>query len=547
MRTESDALASGRKIFTIDPWTYYDYKNSFGTNLHKGSAAVPTWVGDHARRLQAYKLLESYYRTAAREWLNYEMSLEERTLRREYGDPATIVDQSLASLLGIDQSIIVDEATTENPDPAAEDQFNLLTEWAELEQFELKVLECEENAVKLGDGCYVIGWDEDVKRPRVTVYDPGFYFPVLDDTEASDQYPNRIHIAWEYKDDDDESYVRRITYDLRDRDDGGTQSLPWNDDTTTKTCYLTDGVWPLKGEKATDPDMFTRGRGNLTVDDLDLEIDFIPVIHIPNDGIRAEHYGKSVMAHVMQIFDDLVSNDTDLQAASATTGTPPIVLGGVTAPKDDEGNIASYGPGSVLETADGNATVIDTSKSLDALLKMKDSLLSRLSVNSKTPEALLGRVKPNEVPSGIALTLGFTPHIFLVNRMRKVRKVKYGLLFKFVCRFYWQNGDLTDYFPTNMEFGSYLPADESETATLVQTLLTAHAISIETGVAMLVKAGFPIENAVEEVNRINSQNFDAANKMLEATGDAEAVRKQLSLTGLPPIPIEPAPAPTNEL
>ena len=47
------------------------------------------------------------------------------------------------------------------------------------------MLECERNAVKLGDGVYVLGWSSSKNRPVLRVYDPGFssLYGAIDDVE----------------------------------------------------------------------------------------------------------------------------------------------------------------------------------------------------------------------------------------------------------------------------------------------------------------------------------------------------------------------------
>lgn len=527
----------------IDQWTWLDHKPSF-VYQHKNPWTAPSWVGDHHRRLRAYQLLDGYYMNSGRNWMG-DMPDEKRADRREYGDAQTVVNQIVTSLLGIDQSIVVGGDETEQNSEAAKARRTSLMEWADKENFFLKLLECERAAAKLGDSIYVLGWDTELNRPRVTVWDPGFYFPVLDPTEVTDTYPNRVHIAYEYDDeeDDNHTYVRRITWELVEVE---PYDVPWSEDPATKACLMTDATWHVNRLENSVEDFSEEGARYSTyidpdtgeevpLDEVDLGIDFIPVVHIPNTPAGQYHYGQSSLSPVVQIVDDISSADTDLQAASATTGTPPIALSGSSAPKDDDGNITSYGPGTVLETGDGNATVIDTSRSLDALLKYKDALLGRLSVNGRVPESLLGRIKPSEVPSGIALTLSFAPHSSMIQEMRMVREVKYRILFKFVSRMnaLWSEDDVWegDDLPISLKFGTFLPADRKETVDLVVQLLSTKppAVSLETAVRMLVEAGFPIEDAAGEVERIIKRDFDGAEALMAALGDSNVVRDYLGI------------------
>lgn len=560
MNDESTALGQIR----LDTWSYLDFKRKFQFGHTGGgpeNALLPMWVGGHLRRLMAYVILESYYKNVGRLWIGEGTNVfdEHHASRREYGDPKTIVDQIVASLIGETQTLSIPDAEGTDADPDAQDQHDTLSQWMQDENLAIKIVQCERQSVKLGDGVYALGWDDEKERPRLRVYDPGFYFPVLDEDDE-EEFPNKVHIAWEFEEWDPNDprrmirKVRRKTWELVDLPNGGTALYPWNTKRSTKTVMFSDATWNLNDLRGKIENL-DLNRAVFDVDRQDLGIDFIPVIHIPcrvNEN-EPEHFGTSALAAVLQVFDDLVSTDTDLQAASATTGTPPIALSGASAPKDSEGNVRSYGPGTVWETGDGTATVIDTSHSLDALTAYKNDLLSRLAVNSHVPEALLGRIKPNEVPSGIALTLSFTPHTSMIREMRLLRHSKYALMMKFVSRFFQQNGDLADVFPATIKFGSYLPSDQTETQTLVQNLLNAKAISRETAIRMLMEAGFPIDDAVTELNAIQANDFDGADKLLTATGDVPATREYLQMEPLSadilaapapaPAPLPPGPAP----
>jgi hypothetical protein len=554
----------------IDQWTYYDYKSTFsGTGVSTmGMGLAPVWVPSwHRRRLQAYKLLESYYRNSAREWLDASIVDEkDKMARREYGDPEVLTEAALASLIGSDQSIVVPDADQENPDDGgpATDELEVLLAWAEQERFMQKIIEMERTTIRLGDGCLVLGWDEAKGRPRLNVYDPGFYFPVLDEEDMSDEdYPRTVHIAYEYETHVDgrlRRYIRKMTwrlgpigmhdasgYSVQDAamgilfeseqltDTGEiTRLYPWNTDPVSETCYYSDAVWELSQSVTFLQDLDV-SNADVRAYNVDLQIDFIPVVHVPNTVSWKEHYGVPTIARVMQLLDDVISTDTDLQASSAITGTPPIAVSGAVLPKDSDGKVKTYGPGTLWETGDGNATMIDTSTSLDALLKYKDALLERLAVNSRTPEGLLGRIKPSEVPSGIALALSFSPHSNMIREMRLVRKDKYRLLLKFVVRYFMLNGDLLDYHPAELRFGSYLPADRQEVASIVQQLLTVKAISLDTAVSLLVEAGFPIESQAAEVQNIQENDFAGANDLLNAVGDVQVVRDRLGLGPAQPL------------
>lgn len=527
----------------IDPWSFYDYKPTFPESRGVKGNVLPMWVGEHFRRLSAYNLLEAYYRNSARQWLDVSVvDQDDIDKRREYGDPYVIVQQMVASVLGEDQSIEVDGAEQKEPIEGAVTQKDLLQQWMLDERFLLKMLECERNAQKLGDGVYVIYDDETGLRPRLRCYNPGMYFPVLDEEDANG-WPRRIHIAWEFEktvDGQKRRFVTRATWDLRDLEGAEVREHPWNDDPATVNCWYSKGTWKLDDvRKLDDADLFEDANADWEVQDEDLDIDYLPIIHVPNTVAEEEHFGTSIFGNVMQIFDDLIATDTDLQASSATTGSPPIAVAGANLPVDEEGRVASYGPGTVWQTGDGSATMIDTSRSLDALLKYTDALLKRMSVNARIPESLMGRIKPSEVPSGITLALSFTPHSSTIREMRLVRREKYSLLFKFIARWYMKAGELDDIFDTELQFGAFLPSHKKEVVDLVVQCMSSKppVISLDTAVRMLVEAGFPIEDAVDEVRKIIENDFESASSMLDVVGEPNPVRERL---GLPPLP-EPPP------
>ncbi|MEU8034876.1 hypothetical protein AB0C13_41310 [Streptomyces sp. NPDC049099] len=55
----------------------------------------------------------------------------------------------------------------------------------------------------------------------------------------------------------------------------------------------------------------------------------------------------------------------------------------------------------------------------------------------------------------------------------------------------------------------------------------AAVLSVETGIRMLIDAGYPIDDAQVEVERIQSRAFDAAARLADATGDNAVVRAYL--------------------
>lgn len=557
------AVGVARRL-VVDAWSSLSHKQAIGDGLTPvGSRAwaPPMWAGlENHRRLMAYHLLESYDRSMARRFREAMGYLEQRTIR-EYGDAHMLNRSVLSSVLGATQALVVPGATPadgqENAQlAAAQDWYR---QWWDDERGPLKQRRTERRAVKLGNGILTLGWDPAAGRVRLRDYDPGWYFPAW--RPGDEEFPSRVHLAWEIPDPVTgvAESVRRITFDLRDADDGVERTYPWRQGRTLQTCYLTDATFPLKDFTGSDVDELDertavyREDADGPVKDRDLRIDFVPVVNVANTVDDGDGWGEPTVASVAQILDDLSETDTNLQKAASTSAAPVMFVSGAAL----SGGRIAYEPGMIFEAGDGSATLLDTSRSLDALLKAADSLLDRLAVNARVPASVLGRVSPAEVPSGIALALSFGPLAALVADMRLARAEKYRLIYRFARRIALVNQapdvPASDA-PCDMVFGPYLPQDRQAAVAAVRELLgTAGeppAISLETAISMLVAAGLPVDDAKAEVALIRRTNYLAAVQFSDATGDAEAVRELLrdgelpALAGPPPEPpAQPTPIP----
>lgn len=563
----------------LDPWSGLAHKAIIGpgtTEITTNNSLAPTWVGKHARRLNAYRVLAAYLSNIARAFLPSGVPADVRDKHREYGDPAVFVETIVAAVLGEEPEIMVAGASeeptrpTEPEDPgegASEDERaafaeesqafeaamaehaervrefedaqarqEWIDEWARDERFPLLLPECEADAAGLGDGVYVLGWSAEKRRVRVDIYDPGFYFPVLGD---DNEFPNRIHLAWQYEDENDKCFVRRITYDRRRLPEGETVSYPWrepDDPASEWAVYVTDATWPFEEIGDRKVDDFSIEKAEFALDaegneirDLRVGIDFIPVVHIPNTPSRKHHYGTSVITRVAQIFDDLANADSDLEAASGVVGAPPIAVGGHAA---GTGQVKHYGPGTVFFTGDGSMSMLDTSDALDALIKYVESLLKRLSVNGQVPEEIMGRVKASDVPSGITLLLSFGPFRSLIRKMRLVRDDKYRLFFRMVQRLSMVGGALESGpdMEISLRFGAYLPTDLQALVDMIAKLVEAHLMSRQTGIRNLAEAGVEYGDDLNaEADAIQHEDFEGASAIADATADESEAGKYLGL------------------
>jgi hypothetical protein len=524
--------------FTHDLWAPLAHRDVVGeTVLPPGSAS---WVAtEDARRLAAYRVLSAYRDNVARYYLPAHMWVEPdgggksyASKIREYGDPATLVATCRGMVLGADQTIVMPSLDDEDSATLPADQvvFDWLTAWADDEKLRLKLLELEENAVGDGDGIATLGWDPKKNRPRLRIYDPGFYFPDLA-TMGDDEFPTKVHIAWE-ESVNDKQLLRVLTWALVDLDVPVT--YPWADRPSTLECVYSDVTYD---RTRIDPklDVYTltaRSGGQIKVgaDQVRLGVDFIPVVHVPNDAATGTRFfGRSILLLIAHVLDDLLAADTDLALNSELLATPPVKTTGLGA------DGLNGGPGAEWNLPPGaTAELVDTSKALSAQMSMIEHLRDRISTNTRLTAATMGRVAPNDVPSGYALELGFGPTRSLIAELRLVRADKYPMLLRFAARLAQAHnalpaGPLPD---AGIALGPFLPADLAAAVERVAKLLPARAISTLTAVTTLIEAGMSVEDAEAEVARIYAENMEAAVQLVDATGDVNAARDRLGLASV---------------
>ncbi len=562
------------------------------------------------RRLQAYKLLAAYDNNQAGQLAAVagdEAGLERRELGDASKLIDTALGYMLGSEQTIVVPGAEHQGSQDKPTGAAQALAvqGRLREWGEKELLPLRIQQCERAAVRCGDAVYTLAWEPAKGRPALRTIDAGFYFPEWTDDEVdAAEYPARVHFAWELPADERrglKARLRRITYELgpigpatkpgRSKDglplrewaysDAGeavlivgdqvdadtgriTRTYPWAPGRPSGvTCYLTDAEWLLEDLKAGE-DVYNlpsekaayrmRSDGEV-LQALDLMIDFLPVVHVTNTIPDAgEHWGQPSIAKVMQVLDELAATDSDSAAASATTGTPIIGLSGVRLPKDRTTGATlplQVRAGTVWSLSEGGSMdTLDTSAQLAELRARVDHLLDRVAGNSRLTSSGLGTLDPSAVPSGYALQLALGPLDALVSAMRLARAHKYALLFKMVCRLHqagqaegWPAGETL---PAKLVWGPHTPTDRAAVLDEVTKGFQAGVLSLETSVRMLADAGYPIEDATQEVKRIQARAFVAAVALADATADNGAVREYLGLPkASPEIPKVPMPAPAN--
>lgn len=581
-------LFSSAKDAVIDAWSWLNYKPLYSDSLGMPNRrafpeAHATWVpAADERRLAAYKLLTAYDNNQVAELSAFRDGDDARE-RREFGDPSMFVDTITSHVLGDEQTLTVpgaeqaaDGATADAA--TAERVQTLLREWADEELLPMRLLQAERKAVGLGDGVLLLHWDADKQRVRVKTFDPGFYFPVLDEDSDGSDFPDRVHFAWELPEDKKRrlpARLRRITYhldwirpqtangvdrtgrpvratvmsdptddqpeqpllgrgDLLDAGGSMTRMYPWSEQPSYKTVYLTDAIWELGDLKGPvdiddlpmDKARFATNAQGEVLDHLDMLIDFLPIIHVPNTVPPAgEHWGQSSLAKVLQVFDELSGSDTDSSRASATTGSPILAISGKALNGQQQ---YTAGPGLVLTLGEGGTiTAVDTSANLSELRSHVSELKDRAATTARIPAVALGMGDPAQFDSGYQLELALGPLDSLISAMRLARDHADRLLPKFVQRLF-QAGQHPDWvglpvLPAKLMRGAYTPTDKAAVLEEVTKARSAGLISLETAIRRLQDIGWPIEDLEQEIKQIEARAFEDARNLADALGNPEEV------------------------
>lgn len=585
----------------LDIYAPLSHKEAMGGKAGKGSLA-PTWVPEiEWRRLTAYKILKALGLNCERFYLPSHVPEASRDQRREYGDADLLVDRIRAGVIGDGPEIVVEGADVDLPDepdlppapeepeagegdestvrrrvfearqarwrdqveeivtdweqawadlPSLQERQDWLREWADDEGYWSKLHEGEGDTVELGDGVYTLAWSAEKQRPILRVYDPGFYFPVLTDDQTDEDFPTKVHIAWEFVGEDHKQYIRRLTWELVP---GEARSLPWNTDSSDVTCLFSDGTWEMREIGPNGLFDLSEDSGAVTwaatedgteARELDLGLDFIPVVHVPNTPASRTHFGQSALLVVAQLLDDIHRSDTNVQAAADLAAGPMVAMFG--AGTDDTVKVQ---PGTAFKLSkDGRMDVLDLSAGLQQVMASNEALRDLLSINGRVPNAVLGRVDLTGNLAGVTLALSFSPFAQLVGAFRMTRDAKHKLLLKFVQRIAQAGGVLEPgENPTaSLAFGPFLPTDRTAVVDETTRLLKDKAISTQTAVGSLIAAGFEIEDARGEVDRIRYENPAAAKAVADALGSEEAAAEWMGVE-LPEQPTATAQPPEPEI
>lgn len=424
-----------------------------------------------------------------------------------------------------------------------------LRAWAKADQYIAKLKELEAEAiVPLGDGIVVHGWDAEHRRPNTTIHRPEEYYPVLSDTDA-DRFPNTIHLAYthEHPTDPEREVVRRLTWELITVDGNDLAVIgskpKYLDGEWRESCVYTAAVWdaekvtdiyqireaPLWYEEVTDP-----ATGELVeADAVPIGLDFIPVVHFTHNLSRFNHFGRSPITVLAQLFDEIAAGDTD-EALAALWAAQPVAAGsafqpGITAMDLTPGKMVRLGDGGRMDT-------IDMAANLDKVITRNEGLRHTMGVNGSVPDVASGRVDSKTDLSGIALAIKLTPFDQLTDDAQEAREPKWALSMKMVQRIEIQNGDSfdgsTEVFDASLRPGNFMPQDSQSQAALITQLRAADALSQRAAIEMASEIPETrIEDVDQELAAARETMTEHADKMTAATENPGHAINFLNLGG----------------
>jgi hypothetical protein len=613
----------------MDPLDAYSPLGHYMMVSNVSYRPAASWVPEEdRRRLAAYFVLDSFRKNSTRNLLR-RATWVRRQKQREYGTPSLLTKRIRSGVLGEDFEWTLpgaDDDLGDAPDlppkpdkPEGEDVDDIenrvydialarwkeaaerivdeweqatalqpelqamqtaLRKWADRIQLAPLMVEAEDDCVNLGDTIYAL-FPKKADWPRVEIYEPDGYFPVLD--TKRDGYVTKLHLAWEIEeeaaDGTTKTRLERYTWELvdiasmRETDPDGEletvagerqtvdedgvvrtgRQYPWTvapedeiegeppaPPLATETCLFTRGVWELEAHTLSKVPDLSEGAA-LRLERTDLQCDFIPVIHVPNTPASRDHFGQGSRARGAQLLDDIGQLDTDLMETARLVAAPAIALSGAESKDQTIRPLTIFNLGK-----DGKMELLDLSDGIEKVMAFGAWLEDRLYVNSQVPATLVGKVNSSDAPSGISLLLDAAPFAQLIGTLRMAREPKYRLLPKFAMRMAQTAGVLPAGATPEAfcSFGSFLPLDKGQVVEYVTALLSAKAISRSTAISLLVAGGFPIEDARREVTQIESEDFEGAKLLAEALASEPAAAEYLHR--VVPEPAEPE-APTVEL
>lgn len=519
------------------------------------------WVPeDHRDRLRQYEIFRALFDNRFGPLLR---NTEAGQRLREYGDYALIVETSRDAVLGDQISIEVPgSADTDNAGAIARQQ--LLDQWAQRERWASKIFRGETDAAAVGDCVYELRPDGD--RLRLRAHDPESFFPVWlssegefeeaylaweeknngqylpksDDTLTRTRSPGRAPSGRfesggqrnlrDLRNRDGEVVLYRRHYQLMDLEaarDAGVQVLTGAE--RSMVCVVTAAWYRIEvgrsAEAATGWDRlqvlaYEQTRDGREINRLDTGFDEVPLFYVPNKEATNQPWGLPEGESILHALLDLRQDHADLKENTFANAfpvlydeNPPAAAGPPRPGGVQHRSEEKYQPGRIYNGR--KLGVVDLSAGNELLLRHEEFLVGKALRNSRTSAILAGVQDAGQVPSGYAMTIAMIPTLSKTVAKRTTRRDKLGMMLKHVLRWHRDWADPADFghtggWPAGMwdddaafpSFGSIIPIDKAQVAQIVRDLSMADRISDETAVAMLMAAGFPIDDAVAEIERL---------------------------------------------
>lgn len=432
----------------IDLYPFLNLKS--GEDLLGRIAVSFSWVPkEHRRRLKAYTVLAAYAANVSN-LVRKSPNTEDGKLR-EYGDANFICTTMSAAVTGDSVRIFAPSD--------AKKQEEFFKNWAEKEMFFSKLCANEYKASNLGDCVYKLAWSKDKGRTKVYTIDPGFWFP-FNIGESNERHI----IAWEQDDGKNGTEIYKEEYRLEKNSGSGAKGGG-----TTHTVRLTAGYYKKSTKESLEDLRLIRyakdDQGN-ELNNIDLAIDTIPIVYIPNIYREGFDFGESDLTAVYRILDDLSNVYTDEQQNTYFMGLVPLWMNHEAyelLPVDKDGKrILKMGDNNVLP---GEAGIVDNSTINKALFETQHELESKLFKN--TFLGVLGsgteQSSSGDRTTGIFQLKGSILERF-VNLKRLTREAKYNLLLRIVAKFESTLGANKEVFKdgvdARIQFGNILPINQ---------------------------------------------------------------------------------------
>jgi hypothetical protein len=431
----------------------------------------------------------------------------------EFGDAALVVETLRDALIGVSGiNITADDIETSE---SSLKRVKRLRKWWKAELLDSKIFENETNCTVLGDSVYRLRMSVKKgkkKTVKVDTFDPGFFFPEFD--EDGDLI--KAHLAWE------EEYIRN-------NGENGKRVYKETYVLIDDRCFVTAGYYePMREDSSPNSDWFDLDdltlisykvdNNGAEYDNMDLQIDFIPIIYIPNINVQGEPFGKSDLARALDIFSEIANSNTDMASNTSLLGSPPLVLksDGQYGEVDDNGqsSVTTVGPGQVIEVGPtGDAFLLEVhnmNAAIDSYLKGLDKKLFEVT---RATKLAAGKMEGSIIPSGISLRLMQNPLVQATLPKRIGRTHKFLLMLKFVQKLFAKFGEPDDmalfadddYSHIDIEFSDIFPTDRSQAINDLAVAYTAGFLSLETAVRMCNRLGIDIDDVKKEVERIKKE------------------------------------------